>query len=66
MNEIDAKDLTVLVYCVVAVEWCHEPILLKLLKLVYLVSQLKVAHVLRVPLGDFVEFEKVPKFHLIF
>ena len=56
-DEVDAVNLTLFIYGVVATKFSGEVVFAELLKLVYLLAQLLVVNVLSVPLGDFVKFQ---------
>ena len=56
-DEVDAVNLALFVYGVVATKFSCEVVFAKLFKLVYLLAQLLVVNVLSVPLGDFVKFQ---------
>lgn len=55
-DEVDAVNLTLFVYSVVAAEFSGEMVFAKLFELVYLLAKLLVVNVFSVPLRDFVKF----------
>ena len=58
LNEVNAVDLPLVVDHVEACKWDNKAFLAECFELINKVSQVRVVHVVCVPLGDLVEFKK--------